>query len=177
MRIIGGTFKRRFIYPPKNLPVRPTTDLARESLFNILNNTVYWEGQKVLDLFSGTGAVSYEFLSRGCESVLAVDSNYQCTSFIKKTAGEFKMNNLKVMRTDVFRFLKSAKIKFDIIFADPPYSLEEIALLPDMIFDNNLLNPEGIFVLEHPISFDFSEHSHFKEHRKYGKVNFSFFDS
>jgi len=175
MRIIGGTFKRRFIHPPKSLPVRPTTDLARESLFNILNNNIDWEGKSVLDLFSGTGAVSYEFLSRGCENVLAVDSNYQCTSFIKKTAAEFEMDSLRVMCADVFRFLKSAKISFDIIFADPPYSIEGIDLLPGLVFDNNLLNPEGIFVLEHPIAYDFSEHPHFREHRKYGKVNFTFF--
>ena len=175
MRIIGGTFKRRFIHPPKNLPVRPTTDLARESLFNILNNLIDWEGKSVLDLFSGTGAVSYEFISRGCKSVLAIDANYQCTSFIKKTASEFEVNTLKVMRTDVFRFLKSAKISFDVIFADPPYSLEGIDLLPEMVLDNHLLNPKGIFVLEHPVSYDFSEHPRFSEHRKYGKVNFTFF--
>ncbi len=175
MRIIGGIFKRRFIHPPKNLPVRPTTDLARESLFNILNNTIYWEGKKVLDLFSGTGAVAYEFLSRGCESVVAVDANYQCTTFIKKTAAEFEMDTLKVIRSDVFRFIKFAKVSFDIIFADPPYNLEGIDLLPDMIFENDLLKATGVFVLEHPVSYNFSNHPHFKEHRKYGKVNFTFF--
>ena len=175
MRIIGGTFKRRFIHPPKNLPVRPTTDLARESLFNILNNILYWEEKNVLDLFSGTGAVSYEFVSRGCKNVLAVDSNYQCTAFIKKTAAEFEMENLRVTRADVFRFLKSVAISFDIIFADPPYSIEGIDLLPGLVFDNNLLKPEGIFVLEHPAAYDFSDHPRFREHRKYGKVNFTFF--
>jgi 16S rRNA (guanine(966)-N(2))-methyltransferase RsmD len=175
MRIIAGEYKRRFIHPPANLPVRPTTDLARESLFNILNNIVEWQGKSVLDLFAGTGAVSYEFISRGCDRVLAVDSNFQCVSFIKKTASSFEMDNLKVMRTDVFRFLKSAKINFDIIFADPPYEMEGIDKLPDLIFDNDLLTGNGIFVLEHPRKYDFSEHPHFNEHRKYGKVNFSFF--
>jgi len=175
MRIIAGEYKRRFIHPPANLPVRPTTDLARESLFNILNNIVEWQGKSVLDLFAGTGAVSYEFISRGCDRVLAVDSNFQCVSFIKKTASSFEMDNLKVMRTDVFRFLKSAKINFDIIFADPPYEMEGIDKLPGLIFDNDLLAGNGIFVLEHPRKYDFSEHPHFNEHRKYGKVNFSFF--
>ncbi len=175
MRIIAGTFKRRFIHPPKNLPVRPTTDLARESLFNILNNMIDWEGKRVLDLFSGTGAVSYEFISRGVESVLSVDANYQCTSFIKKTAAEFEMESLKVMRSDVFRFLKSAKISFDIIFADPPYNLEGLDSLPELVFESSLLSEGGIFVLEHPRTYDFSEDPHFEEHRKYGKVNFTFF--
>ncbi len=175
MRIIAGEYKRRFIHPPKNLPVRPTTDLARESLFNILNNMVEWQGKSVLDLFSGTGAVSYEFISRGCNNVLAIDSNYQCVSFIKKTAAEFSMENLKVMRSDVFRFLKSTALSFDIVFADPPYAMEEIDKLPDLVFGNNLLNDEGIFILEHPRSYDFSEHPCFVEHRKYGKVNFTFF--
>jgi len=175
MRIIAGTYKRRFIHPPKNLPVRPTTDLARESLFNILNNLAEWDDKRVLDLFSGTGAVSYEFISRGVSSVLAVDANYQCVSFIKKTAAEFDMASLKVMRSDVFRFLKSAKVSFDMIFADPPYDLEEIGQLPDLVFENSLLAKDGIFVLEHPRSYDFSGHPHFDDHRKYGKVNFSFF--
>ena len=175
MRIIAGTFKRRFIHPPTNLPVRPTTDLARESLFNILWNKMDFENKQVLDLFSGTGAVSYEFISRGSKSVVAVDANYKCTSFIKKTADEFGMNTLKVMKADVFRFLKSAKISFDIIFSDPPYDLEGVDLLPNLIFDNHILNPNGIFILEHPKTYDFSEHPHFDEHRKYGKVNFTFF--
>ena len=175
MRIIAGIYKRRFIHPPKNLPVRPTTDLARESLFNILNNKTYWNDKKVMDLFSGTGAVSYEFISRGVGSVLAVDSNYQCTSFIKKTASEFEMESLKVMRIDVFRFLKRTNNSFDIIFADPPYDLEGIEFLPDLIFDKKLLNTDGLFVLEHPRSYDFSNHPRFEEHRKYGKVNFTFF--
>ena len=175
MRIIAGTFKRRFIHPPTNLPVRPTTDLARESLFNILWNKIDFENKQVLDLFSGTGAVSYEFISRGSKSVIAVDANYKCTSFIKKTADEFGMNTLKVMKTDVFRFLKSAKISFDIIFADPPYDMEGVDLLPNLIFDNHILNTNGIFILEHPKTYDFSENPHFDEHRKYGKVNFTFF--
>ena len=175
MRIIAGEYKRRFIHPPKNLPVRPTTDLARESLFNILNNMVEWQGKSVLDLFSGTGAVSYEFVSRGCANVMAIDSNYQCVSFIKKTAADFNMENLKVMRSDVFRFLKSAALSFDIVFADPPYAMEGIDKLPDLVFENNLLNKEGIFILEHPRTYDFSGHARFNEHRKYGKVNFTFF--
>ncbi len=177
MRIISGKYKRRFIKPPKDLPVRPTTDLARESLFNILENKLELNGKEVLDLFSGTGAVSYEFISRGCKSVLAVDANYRCTQFIKKTASEFEMKDLSIIKGDVFKFLAKTHLTFDIIFADPPYELENLDTLPDLVFDNKLLKTDGIFVLEHPKVYDFSGHPNFLEHRKYGKVNFSFFEN
>jgi len=175
MRIIGGQFGKRLIHPPKNLPVRPTTDLAKESLFNILRNKTDFQGKYALDLFSGTGSLAYEFASRGCEKVIAVDLNYQCVQFIKKTSTEFEMTNLSAVRSDVFRFIKSTHLKFDLIFADPPYQLEEIPLICKMVFEHNLLNENGIMVIEHPKEVDFSEEEHFSEHRKYGQVNFSFF--
>ncbi len=177
MRIISGKYKRRLIKPPKDLPVRPTTDMARESLFNILENKIDFEGKSVLDLFSGTGAISYEFISRGCKDVLAVDSNFRCVQFIKKTASEFEMKDLLTIKGDVFRFLSKTKSSFDIIFADPPYDLENLDTIPDLVFSNNLLNEKGIFILEHPKIYDFSDHPLFVDHRKYGKVNFSFFEN
>ncbi len=175
MRIISGKYKRRFIKPPKNLPVRPTTDLARESLFNILVNKTDLEGKEILDLFSGTGAVSYEFMSRGTKSSLAVDSNYGSVKFIKKTAADFEMKGLTAIKGDVFKFLSGSRLTFDIIFADPPYDMENLDTLPDLVFENKLLKKGGYFILEHPKIYDFSNHPNFLEHRKYGKVNFSFF--
>jgi len=175
MRIIAGKYKRRFITPPKNLPVRPTTDLARESLFNILTSKIDLTGKTVLDLFSGTGAVSYEFISRGCKQVLAVDVNYQCVKFIRKTSSAFEMNELSVIKGDVFKFLTKTRLTFDLIFADPPYDLELLKTLPDLVFEKDLLRLGGYFILEHPKIYDFSNHPNFLEHRKYGKVNFTFF--
>jgi 16S rRNA (guanine(966)-N(2))-methyltransferase RsmD len=175
MRIIGGQFGKRLIHPPKNLPVRPTTDLAKESLFNILRNKIDFHGKTALDLFSGTGSLAYEFASRGCEQVIAVDLNFQCVQFIKKTASEFKMGQVKALRSDVFRFIQSTPLQFDLIFADPPYQLEEIPLISKLVFENNLLKSNGFLIIEHPKEFDFSKEVHFSEHRKYGQVNFSFF--
>jgi 16S rRNA (guanine(966)-N(2))-methyltransferase RsmD len=175
MRIIGGQFSKRVIHPPKNLPVRPTTDLAKESLFNILRNKTDFQGKTALDLFSGTGSLAYEFVSRGCDKVVAVDLNFQCVQFIKKTAAEYKMTNLIAVRSEVFRFIKTTPHKFDLIFADPPYQLEEIPLISKLVFDYNLLKENGIMIIEHPREVDFSKEEHFSEHRKYGQVNFSFF--
>lgn|SRR5574344_875941 len=175
MRIISGTLKGRRLNPPSNLPVRPTTDMARESLFNILNNYVDYEDASVMDLFAGTGAVSLEFISRGVREVTSIEINNQCTDFIKASASQFNINNIHVVRADVFDLIKRAYKKFDIIFADPPYALEDLAKLPDLIFEKDLLNENGIFILEHPKEYDFSQHSHFWQHRAYGKVNFTFF--
>lgn len=175
MRIIAGTLRGRRLNPPTTLPVRPTTDMARESLFNILNNYVDYDECAVLDLFAGTGAVSLEFVSRGAKEVTAVDINAQCVDFIKSAAQQFHVNNLHVVRSDVFDLLKRAYKKFDIVFADPPYALEDLAKLPDLVFEKDLLTPDGIFVLEHPREFSFEEHPHFWQHRHYGKVNFTFF--
>lgn len=175
MRIIAGTLRGRRLNPPQNLPVRPTTDMARESLFNILNNYVDYEECSVMDLFAGTGAVSMEFVSRGAREVTSIDINVQCTDFIKQSAAQFGVKNLHVVRADVFDLLKRANRKFDIVFADPPYALEGLPTLPDIVFDREVLTDEGIFILEHPGEFSFEEHPHFWQHRSYGKVNFTFF--
>ncbi len=175
MRIIAGSLKGRRLNPPANLPVRPTTDMARESLFNILNNYVDFEDCTVMDLFSGTGAVAVEFVSRGAREVTAVDINNACSEYIKSEAAKLNLKNLHVVRTDVFDLLKRAYKKFDIVFADPPYALEGIEKLPDLIFEHGLLNEDGIFILEHPREYSFEEHPHFWQHRNYGKVNFTFF--
>lgn len=175
MRIIAGSLKGRRLNPPSTLPVRPTTDMARESLFNILTNYVDYEDCTVMDLFAGTGAVSMEFVSRGAKEVTCVDINAQCTDFIKTSAQQFGVGNIRVVRSDVFDMLKRAYKKFDIIFADPPYALEALSQLPDLIFEHNLLTEDGIFILEHPREYQFEEHPYFWQHRNYGKVNFTFF--
>ena len=175
MRIIAGSLRGRRLNPPDRLPVRPTTDMARESLFNILNNYVDYEDCTVMDLFSGTGAVALEFVSRGARQVTAIEINAQCTDFIKQTASQFGVSNLHVVRADVFDLLKRANKRFDIIFADPPYALDKLADLPNLIFEKEVLADDGIFVLEHPREFQFEEHPHFWQHRAYGKVNFTFF--
>lgn len=175
MRIIAGNLRGRRLNPPPTLPVRPTTDMARESLFNILNNYVDYEDCSVMDLFAGTGAVSLEFVSRGVRDVTSVDINAQCADFIKQTALQFGVQNIHVVRADVFDLLKRLNRKFDIIFADPPYALDNLASLPDMVFAKEALTDDGIFVLEHPREFNFEDHPHFWQHRAYGKVNFTFF--
>ncbi len=175
MRIIAGTLRGRRLNPPQGLPVRPTTDMARESLFNILNNYVDYEDCTIMDLFAGTGAVSLEFVSRGAKEVTSVEINNQCTEFIKATAMQFGIRNLHVVRADVFDLLKRANRRFDIIFADPPYAIENLASLPDLVFEKQVLTDDGIFVLEHPREYSFEEHPHFWQHRAYGKVNFTFF--
>ncbi len=175
MRIIAGNLRGRRLNPPQNLPVRPTTDMARESLFNILNNYVDYEDCSVMDLFAGTGAVSLEFISRGVREVTSVDVNAQCTDFIKQSAAQFGVKNIHVVRADVFDLLKRANRSFDIVFADPPYALDGLAELPDIVFSKDILTEDGIFILEHPREFSFEEHPHFWQHRAYGKVNFTFF--
>lgn len=177
MRVISGKYKRRNIIPPKNLPVRPTTDMAKESLFNILSNRIDFTGLQVLDLFAGTGNMSYEFVSRGVDEVISVDTNYKCISFIKQTAEKLAMTQLKVVKQDVFKFVKSCSKKFDIIFADPPYSLENINEIAELIFENNLLNEGGLLIIEHPRTINFDNHKNLLEHRNYGSVNFSIFIS
>lgn len=177
MRIVSGKYKRRIITPPKNLPVRPTTDMAKESLFNILGNHMDFQAMDVLDLFAGTGNISYEFVSRGCGSVVAVDLDFGCVKFMKQTAQKLEMESLSVIKQDVFRFLKMTKNTYDIIFADPPYKLETIPEIYNLVFENNLLNPDGWMIIEHPKEFDFSDKPKFFEHRSYGSVNFSLFNN
>jgi 16S rRNA (guanine966-N2)-methyltransferase len=175
MRIISGMHKGRVIHTPKNLPVRPTTDFAKESIFNILNNHFEFDGLKILDLFCGTGNMTYEFVSRGCGDITSVDSNYSCCEFVKKTSAAFKMEQVKVIKSDAFAFLKRTSTTYHIIFCDPPYELENFELIPELVFANKLLKPEGWLVVEHGPRTDLSKLPNFMEHRKYGNVNFSIF--
>ncbi|MEI6747759.1 MAG: RsmD family RNA methyltransferase [Bacteroidales bacterium] len=175
MRIICGSHRSRRIIPPNGLPVRPTTDLAKESLFNILNNRIDFDEISVLDLFSGTGNISYEFASRGATEIMAVELNPKCAAFIEKSAEALGFKIMSIIQTNVFTFLPVIKRKFDLIFADPPFESEDISKLPDLIFTHNLLAPDGWVVIEHPRNVKFQAHPNFTEHRQYGKVNFSFF--
>lgn len=175
MRIISGSHRGRQLHPPKGLPVRPTTDLAKESLFNILNNQVDFTESSVLDLFAGTGSITMEFASRGAKDVVAVELNHRCTEYISKAIVEIKLSNVYVIKANVFNYLKSVKRKFDIIFADPPYDMKEVLLIPDLVIKNGLLNDEGMMIIEHDSSVNFSKHPCFHEERNYGKVHFTFF--
>ena len=176
MRIIGGKLRGKMIMPPQGYKARPTTDYAKEGLFNILNNEYEMDGLKVLDLFGGTGAISYEFASRGAERVYCVEMLPLHANFIKSQAAKFGMDNLTVVRHNVFEFLEICHEKFDIIFADPPYALDGLANIPDKVFERDILHPGAYFILEHPEEFNFSEHPYFVKERKYGNVHFSFFE-
>lgn len=177
MRIIGGKFKgRRFNPPADNWPTRPTTDFAKEALFNILNNHLDFEEILVLDLFGGTGNHSYEFISRGCTDVTYVDKFAACVQFVKKTAQQLHIESeLKIYQMDVFKFIDVATRQYDYIFAGPPYALPTIDSIPDLIFEKNLLLPDGWFVMEHNPHHDFTNHPHIFDIRHYGKTIFSFF--
>lgn len=175
MRIIGGNLKRRTIIAPAKLDVRPTTDMAKEALFNILNNYFDFSEISVLDLFAGIGSISYEFASREAQSVTSVDANPQCIAFIKQTADKFQLENLQPVKSDSLDFLERCKLTFDIIFADPPYNYESTEKIPEIVFRRKLLKPEAMLIIEHPAAVNFSENDYFFEKRKYGKVNFSFF--
>lgn len=175
MRIVSGTHKGRPIKTPLDLPVRPTTDLAKESLFNILNNHFYFDELNVLDLFSGTGNISYEFASREANSITCIESNQKCAEFIKNTASNFGFKQITVIKADVEQYLSKCNSQFNLIFADPPYELNWIDKIPDLVFNNNILSENGWLVLEHSKSTDYSKHANFKQLRKYGKVHFSIF--
>lgn len=175
MRIVSGTHRGRVINPPKNLPVRPTTDFAKESLFNILNNHFEFDTLKVLDLFCGTGNITYEFLSRECKEIVSVDDNYNCCTFVKKTIEDFKFPKSRVIKSDVFSFLKNNTETYDIIFADPPFDLDKYDQIPAIVFEKKLLRENGWLIVEHGLKTDLSKHPNFKEKRKYGNLNFSFF--
>ncbi|MFK7932922.1 MAG: RsmD family RNA methyltransferase [Saprospiraceae bacterium] len=178
MRIIGGKFKgRKFIPPAKKWPTRPTTDFAKEGLFNILMNSYDFSELKVLDLFGGTGNHSYEFISRGCEDVTYVDKFGGCVAFVKKTAKELEIEeNINIVRSDVFKFMERTPEKYDYIFAGPPYPLPTLDTIPDWIFKKELLKDEGLFVMEHNPNHDFKKHPHYVNERHYGKTIFSFFE-
>ena len=175
MRIISGIYKGKRITAPKNLPVRPTTDFAKEALFNMITNEYDIETISVLDLFSGTGNIAFEFASRGAKDICCIDENYHCVNFIKKTSKELNFNQLLVFKNDVFKYLKKYPKQFDVIFADPPYNIKNIERIPDLVIENNLLKTDGILIVEHDRNSDFSNHKNFIQHRKYGNVNFSIF--
>lgn len=175
MRIIGGKYQRRQIIAPARLPVRPTTDMAKEALFNIINNHFDFEAIEVLDLFAGTGNISYEFASRGASDVIAVDINNSCVQFIRSTAEKLQIENLKSVRAESFHFLSFCKASFDIVFADPPYDFAELKKIPDNVFNARIIKPNGWLILEHGENVKFSSHPNFFESRRYGKVHFSFF--
>jgi len=176
VRIIRGTHRGRQIVAPSSLPVRPTTDYAKEGLFNVLEHTFDFSQMEVLDLFSGTGNISYEFASRGCKSITAIDNNQGCINFIADTARKLGFLNLKPVRMDVFRFLNTNMKPFNIAFADPPFQLGSLKVLPDQVLTNNNLFSGGWLILEHPGIYDFQSHKFFLQHRKYGEVNFSIFE-
>ncbi len=176
MRIVSGTLKGRRFSPPASFNARPTTDQARESLFNVLNNLIDFETQKVLDLFSGTGAISYEFASRGCPQVVSVEQNFRHYSFIKSCVEDFKLTaQIKPVRADTFKYLKQAPQRYTLIFADPPFDHPHLETLPDLVLSPTLLSADGLFILEHGPNRNFEDHPQFWQIRKYGKVNFSFF--
>jgi 16S rRNA (guanine966-N2)-methyltransferase len=176
MRIISGSLGGRRINPPANMPhTRPTTDIAKEGLFNILQNNLDFEELKTLDLFGGTGSISYELASRGASDLTIVEKDPKMFDFIKKNAELLKIDNLKLIRSDVFRFIESCSDKFDFIFAGPPYALEAIDELPKLIFERGLLAPSGWFVLEHTPRNDYKDFPFFEMQRNYGTTVFSFF--
>lgn len=176
MRIISGIHGGRRITPPPNMPhTRPTTDIAKEGLFNILQNNLEIEELKVLDLFGGTGCISYELASRGAPDITIVEKDTQMYNFIKKTSALLEFDNFKIQQTDVFRFIDTTTEQYDFIFAGPPYALATIDDLPVKIFENQLLKPKGWFVLEHTPRNDYKKFAHYKTERNYGTTVFSIF--
>jgi 16S rRNA (guanine(966)-N(2))-methyltransferase RsmD len=175
MRIIRGKHGGRRLNVPKGLPVRPTTDLAKESLFNILENHVYFDELEVLDLYAGTGSISYEFASRDCKQVISVDIHPKCIRFMDETVSLLGLDQMKTVRSSAIGFLNHYRGKFDLVFADPPYDLEGLEQVIQLVFERSLLNDEGWLVIEHSQDKEFSTLPNFVEKRSYGSVNFSFF--
>lgn len=175
MRIIRGKYGRRRFDVPQNISARPTTDFARENIFNVLENIVEFDGCTALDLFAGTGAISFEFLSRGCSKVTCVERSATQYNFIRRVRDMLNERNLTMVKGDVFRFVEQTTQKFDIIFADPPYDLPDFAKVPELILNSQMLYPDSIVIVEHSKAYDFSALPHFSQHRTYGSVNFSIF--
>jgi 16S rRNA (guanine966-N2)-methyltransferase len=175
MRIIGGKYKGRRFNPGKKFTARPTTDMAKEALFNILANQYDLSEMKILDLFSGTGSIGYEFISRGATEVTFVEKNPNHIHFIHDVVQKLEIKNARIIRDDVFRFFKRKREKFDIVFADPPFDAPFIKEIANAVFESGILNETGLLILEHPKNYTFTNHPNFKELRQYGKVNFSFF--
>ncbi|GLB51856.1 methyltransferase [Neptunitalea chrysea] len=177
MRIISGKHKGKRLMAPAKLPVRPTTDFAKESLFNILNNYYYFNEVSLLDLFTGTGNISYEFASRGCTEITAVDQNQGCVQFVSKTSEELDFN-INTIKSDVFKFLGKTLISADIVFADPPYDFsdEQFATITKLVFERNLVSEEGFLIIEHSKHTDLSQLPNFSFLKRYGGSVFSFFE-
>lgn len=175
MRIIRGKFGKRRFDVPKNITARPTTDFARENIFNVLENTLDFEGLTALDLFAGTGAISFEFVSRECSEVTAVEMANTQANFIKSVKQKLSADNLRVIKGDVFKFVETCSNKFDIIFADPPYDHPRFGEIPSLILNSQMIKPGTLVIVEHSRDYDFSELPHFSEQRTYGSVNFSLF--
>lgn len=176
MRIISGKYKGRRFDPPKSFKARPTTDFAKENLFNILNNQIDWEETTALDLFGGTGGISFELISRGCPRVVCVEKDFKHASFIEKTKEELKIQpEMQLSKIDVFSYLEYCKEQFDLVFADPPYDLKNFEDVPRLVIEKDLIKPDGIFILEHSKNYDFSALPFFEGKRVYGSVNFSIF--
>jgi N6-adenine-specific methylase len=175
MRIISGIYKGRRFSVPKNFRARPTTDFAKENLFNVINNLINLNDIIALDLFSGTGSISFELISRGCKEVVCVEKDFVHYAFIKKVAAELKTEVLTPIKKDVFSFINTHETQYDFIFADPPFALKNLNDIPGLIFGKKLLKKEGLFILEHPDTYDFSSLPGFYQRRTYGSVNFSLF--
>lgn len=176
MRIIGGKLKGKTILPPKGYEARPTTDFAKEGLFNVLDNEYEFDGLKVLDLFGGTGAIAFEFASRGAERVYSVEMNRDNAKFIRTQAAKLGLSNVTAVHSNVFDFLPICHEKFDMVFADPPYSLEGLESIPDKVLGLDIMHPGAYFILEHGGEHSFSDHPLFKKEKIYGRVHFSFFE-
>ena len=175
MRIITGIYKGRHFDIPRSFKARPTTDFAKENIFNVLTQYVDFDGAEALDLFSGTGSISLELVSRGCQTVVSVEMDRDHHRFIQECLKKLNTEACIPIRGDVFRFVKSCRQQYDFIFADPPYALKELPQIPDLILQKGILKEDGIFVFEHGKDHDFSEHPNFIEHRQYGSVNFTLF--
>jgi 16S rRNA (guanine966-N2)-methyltransferase len=175
MRIIGGKLKGLRLSPPSNLPVRPTTDKGKEALFNILLNQLDFEAITVLDLFSGTGNISLEFASRGVPRIVSVDKAHGCVQYLKSTAKSLDLTAIKAYRADVLKFLQQETEKFDLIFADAPFDMPQLPTIPKIVFERELLTPEGLLIVEHPSTIKLDYYPQFTEQRKYGYSSFSFF--
>ena len=180
MRIITGKYKGRHFDIPRTFKARPTTDFAKENIFNVLIQYIDLEGAAALDLFSGTGSITLELLSRGCSQVVSVEMDrdhhrFICDCLKKLSTANDQPSAVLPLRADVFRFLKSCHQQYDLIFADPPYALKELPTIPDLVFEKGLLKADGLLILEHGKDHDFQQHPHFMEKRTYGSVNFSLF--
>jgi 16S rRNA (guanine966-N2)-methyltransferase len=175
LRVVSGKYRGRRFNPPKKFPSRPTTDMAKEALFNILENKYEWDNLKVLDLFSGTGNISIEFLSRGVKEVVSVEKHHICIRHLNKLKTDFEVTNWSILKKDAFKFISDFPLKFDIVFADPPFDHEETKNLPDLIYASDILTSEGVLIIEHGRENSFKSHPKCSDTRNYGGVFFSIF--